>query len=101
MPKKAPATVGYARFKLARAQVIRSQLYNEKGILLKVLSLACLEIRYDMRRQLILHKKRISSVAKGFSLPPLSEVQYSSGYLLFISYLTIIESPCINAQKSI
>ena len=51
-------------------------------MLLKVLSLTYLEIRYDMRRWLILHKKGISSVAKSFSLPPLSAVEYTSGYLL-------------------
>ena len=47
-----------------------------------MLSLTYLEIRYDMRRRLSLHKKRISSVVKSFSLPPLSAVEYSSGYLL-------------------
>ena len=52
-------------------------------MLLKVLSLTYLEIRYDTRRRLILHKERISSVVESFSLPPLSAVEYSSGYLLF------------------
>ena len=39
-------------------------------------------------------------LARSFSLPSLSMVEYSSGYLLCISYLTMTES-CINKRKSI
>ena len=40
-------------------------------------------------------------LARSFSLPCLVMVDYSSGYLLFISYLTMIESCINNKRKSI
>ena len=40
-------------------------------------------------------------LAKRFSLPTLFTVYYSSGYLLFISYSTMIEKEYINKRKSI
>ena len=37
---------------------------------------------------------------KKFSLPPLSTVEYYSGYLFSISYSTICEYACVNTRKS-
>ena len=49
-------------------------------------SLACLEIRYEMRRRFYTEQDWLP---KSFSLPTLSTVENSSGYLLFISSSTI------------
>ena len=47
-----------------------------------------LEIRWEMRRRLILQLKQ-DFVTKSLSRPPLSTAEYSSGYLRYISNSTI------------
>ena len=47
-------------------------------------ALACLE-GGKIRNEEAIHSTKQDLLAKGFSLPTLSSVKYSSGYLLFIS----------------
>ena len=67
---------------------------------LRRVSLACLEISYEMG-VIYSARNRISSLkVLHFLLYPRSSIWFL-GYLLFISYSTLFEYACINTQKSI
>ena len=59
---------------------------GSKNALKELTSVACLEIRYEMRRRFYTEQDWLP---KSFSLPTLSTVENSSAYLLFISSSTI------------